>query len=1172
MLLKLTNDQFGIATKTLQTCSPPPSRDASDLGNPSNMPDLPLNLELVEIQVPLERPTIERVLPDLDTVSLALEAAFAASSTSVRVHNDQLDARALMWALFAIYSPVSKVEAANRCEIALALAEHVFPGVPSSIASNIHLRSLALNTPQAFLYLLHEQRKMHFSTNSDNLSDYSPSSRWKAENSFDSWKIQDLKRIGNIDRLLNGDSTLETFPSPILIVQLFQARHISYDKNSHPKSITVTLSFEMKSGRSEKRKMVGIATGEFGTSTNLDSTPFILPFSLESHKKLRNSTTEEQVIEHWKQQQATLLIKVRNGGANSKVNNTTIGKARIPLADIFEKYRGNLQAASEAHWITLGALTAPEVLLKTVFVLPSDHLRLEACPISLGTTYARLSNRLHTTQKNVASLNSHAILDSFASFFGIGPIRVQLASLESLLLFGDTRVAYDRMMRHIQSLDEIEKTNSKNGENLPMTLAEASLYKHLRPSVQKYAISLVCNCIEAFPDNYPSGALRRAIQMARHFSSPGVKFTDELATHLRVGAKKAFYQALYPHLVLDEALIAKQISENGIRDQKMPYPLESFATIAKAISMVRKVVAKHEQYYSDEFKQEIGMDSTSIYVEVFVEMLSRTLEWYFLEGHPELRRERRGSVGKQAEAEAQEVMEHRLVFQSVDAIRWIVKHWQAHTKVDLNAKIPIYDYLEHGTRWWLESLDTQMQRWAAEVLLTDDFEPLDVGLNLLHSQSVIHLFSISHEALGVITPVLAKWTKPSALDHLEYFVRCFCKSAEMYCMNVEVMFTQQTSSERVKSRVPSSNEEKRVSQEKSSGKKQKFAAPVAVKSLFAPILRSTKFNQVAGKMQGILRITEDPSQLLPQEQRFQVTRRICVQMNNVDTVRTLINERAEMLYNLYETILEGPLKSLSSSTSKKSDQSVTASKGGKPNSCSNEEKLILVKQEMEDWIADRFQHSLRSIRSVSEGLVNELCSGLLIFIESMLFFIVRMYRSEDDGKVRNEGNRLMSKLTSKGSVSAEEVSQEMEPVFEFLDDTVEALSKHLHYDVFKRLVKCLWMGIAEILEDALLPHAEKHLMKPDQISKLLCIDLQLKEYFTYDGESLPETIAEATLHEHQLVSASLSKPAKDIIEMMQESKSKHLVDLLTRLLKLKAEKDSYARDWVRQQDLRIQSR
>lgn len=466
-----------------------------------------------------------------------------------------------------------------------------------------------------------------------------------------------------------------------------------------------------------------------------------------------------------------------------------------------------------------------------------------------------------------------------------------------------------------------------------------------------------------------------------------------------------------------------------------------------------------------------------------------------------------------------------------------MQHWQKYSKKDLKQLLPIYDHLEHGAHWWLESLSTQLLRWAAEVILLDDFEPIDSRLGLLHSQSVVHLFSISHEALGVITPVFAKWTKPTVFDHLEYFVRGFCKSAEIYCANVEVVFTQQTSVEKDKSRVPSSANAHRASVE---GRKRN-TAPVAIPSLFSPLVHSSKFSQFTNRVNLLLRITEDPSQLLPADQRYTVTQRLCVQMNNVDIVRTLLNERADVLYDLYNEIYEDTMKPIK-----------------------NGEDLRPPKEDKEDWINTRFQPCLLSIRSIAQGLLNEICNGLNPFIEAMLYFILRMYRDPNDSKVRNEGNRIMSKITSKAHVSSDEVSEELEPVFEFLDSTVEILSSNLYYAVFKRFLRHLWSdGIATMLEDALLPHHEKHLMKPEQVSKFLLMEAYLKEYFCADGESLPASIAEETLLTHQMVCASLTKSTTEVIETIHTHKdSENLVRLLTRLLRLRADnKDAAARKY-----------
>jgi len=1098
------------------------------------------------LKAPIPLPSLDRALPEVDSVALALESAFARSRHSLRVHNDQLDERTLLWTILSIHSPVSKISSDKRYDLSISVVESVFPGLMAAKAEHIHLLSRALTTPQSYLYLLREMRLLMDAKDVGCVSDYVPASRWLHPLALNAWRLNESARISELDKQLSGDSSIDTLPPPVLVLQLLQTRHLSLEKFTHPKSLSVTVYVASRAGNSEKRKMVGIKTSVFGTATLLDSTPHLFHYGLDFGKKAKKSSTHAEVMDFWASQQAELVVKVRDEHAISKINSGTIGKLRLPLVELFQKYRANDQEACGAHWCTLGTAASPELLLKTVFVLPSDHLKLDPSPIPLSITYSRLSNRLFATGKSAAAQHTHAILESFAALFGISSLRVQLASLESHLLFGDSRLAIDRMVRILEQLEGVIPKAGQNPEGTMVTVSEASLYRQLLPAVQKYAIALCNNCVEAFPNNFPSGSLKRALQLAMHFW-PKNSSSELLSKELRVNAALSFYRCLYPNAVIDESLAQKTFGKgvDSLRGKKLPHPLSSFAPVHQCLKFVKNVVEQHELYFNEEFKAEAKVDATRLYVDTFVELLAQVLCSYFMEGHHELTRERRGSSPEQAEEE--EAVEHRLVFQSVDAVVWLMTSWQKHTAKDLKTLIPIYDYLEHGTQWWLESLNTQMQRWAAEVLVVDDFEPMDLDLKLLHSQSVVHLFSISHEALGVITPILAKWTKPTALDHLEYFVQGFCKSAEMYCLNVEAMFTQQTSTQRERSKVPTSAEEKRVSTEQFLGKRRaKFVPPVAIKSLFAPILRSPKFNQFAGRMQDMLRISEDPSQLLPQDQRFQVTQRICVQINNVETVRSLISERAEMLYNLYQTIYDGPLKPLPGTPDER------AKKSGE-----------------DDWIADRFQHSLLAIRSVSDGLLNELCSGLLPFIESMLFFILRMYRG-DDGKVRNEGNRIMSKLTSKAAVSNEEVSQEMEPIFEFLDYSVEVLSKNLYYAVFKKFVRTLWNGISRMLEDALLPHAEKHFMKPDQIAKFLCVGVQFKDYFTYDGESLPEDVANDSLHYHQLTAASLTKPTSDILEMMDTHQPGQVTALLTRLLRLRAEnKDARARDWLRRQDLGI---
>lgn len=1077
----------------------------------------------------------------------------------------------------------------------------------------------------------------------------------------------DLKRISGIEKSVAAiDGGVAASHCSFLVLDLLSARLLSSSAQSHPKLLSIMASIEYKTNKGEKRKVNGIKAGEFGKASPFGCAPMVFPLGTESGKKQKAIENEEQFLDYLVSQNATLCLKLKNEVAVPKLSSGTMGKVRISVSEILKLRRSTKPGASEAHWISLGGAKGPELQIRSLVVFPADHLKLEDSALTIGATYTRLSNRLYEAlAQHRTAMNGHVLLENFSSLFGVAPARQHLASLESNLLFGDSRVSFDRMLRLCQQLDDAEGRKS-GGETshptsslpspilpvsatssnpppplevsshsepslptqpkstLPLTIYESSLYAQLRPSVLQLALKLSSNCVESFPGNFPSGSLKRTLQLGKYLSPK--EFTTALLLEMKRSAIKRYFVSMWPMKDGDDvdkaveeemkkvemelkgtnnlsdfgfnltpSLMNLSLNSSSGESKYLPFKLETFESVQSALIYSKTVVEELDVHFSRDFEEEMqGMKVASRVAESLIDLIIRSCKAYFLEtvttNSGDNKRGKQNNVETMEEEDERKTKENKKVFETVDKLAWLIKHWQVYTTRRLVTEIPIYDYLEEGTVWWLEKLNGAMQKWSADVLLCDDFEPVERDMNLLHSSSVVHLFSISHEALSVISPLLLGWETPRVWTHLETFIRGFSQSAEMYCLNIEVLFTAFTGRERDKTRVPterlrsSSSASKQKNSSSGSSTSSSTAShqnptrfstpPVALKSLFAPVLKSPKVLHIAQKMNAMLRISEDPSSLLPQDARFQVTTHICVQMNNVETVRNLIVERAEALYGLYERVWAGPAREQFEPEKENVDRDLISfsSPPSTPNQKHPRDTSSPIsfqvskkpKTEMDDWIGERFQTTLKSIRSVGDGLVNALCSGLLPFIEAMLYYILRMYRSPDDGKVRNEANRLLAKLTSKTNVSDEEVTTEMEPVFEFLDYSVEVLSKNLYYAVFKRFVRSLWNGISASLEGALLPHAEKHLMKPDQIAKFLIIEAQLRDYFIYDGESLPEQVAQSTLHSHQLLAAALSKSTAEVIDVWENTETGHTKSLLAKLLHLRANnKDSQAKGWVR---------
>lgn len=1093
----------------------------------------------------------DRNAPEKDSVSLVLESSTNRSKQPLQAQNAFIDETALLWAMISLYSPVSRVSSDDRSSCRSALASLVFPAISEAKRQQLLLMASSFAAPASLVLLAHEMRNK---LAQPSMSDYALPSLWSKPTHFDSWKEGELKRLHAFDLANHGlDSTAEPRQMPAIVFQLLRARQLSRAESSHPKHLYITVTLESKSGMGEKRKLGSVKTDEFGKVTTLDLEPSMMFLDWDPKGKIKAEDREKSFAEYLTSQHACLCIKVKNESLKSSFSSGTIGKARLPLADLFQQHKISLNGAKEPEWITLSNAGGPEIEVRFLAVTLSEGLRLTEDIGTIGTIYTRLSNRIASSSAAGNTVpQSKAILESFAALFGVGPVRSNLVSLESHLLFGDSRVAVDRMMRMIQSLDAMD------GGTDPFTIWERSNYALLRSSLLQHALHLASNCLVSFPGNYPSGSLKRTLQLGKYLEPK--KFAESLLLEVKLVTIKGYTDAMWSDISLTrEALlkIVEELSNGTFKLASLFRRLDTFESVQRGVRYSKKVVQEHEAHFKDEFVGEVGFDSAKNVAEILASLVIATCKAYFNETQPLIYGNPAAFGLLGSEMDDVKSAENKLIFSSVESLSWITVNLQKYCANRLKAEIPIYDYLEHGTQWWLEALHTAMQKWAADSLFVDDFEPVDASANLLHSGSVVHLFSISHEAIMVIAPVLERWETPRVWTHFDSLISSFTRSTEMYCLNIEAMFAQLTGVQKQQERTSKSH------------KKGSSAPPAAIRSLFAPVLRSSQLNHFAGKLQGVLRLAEDPSAAVPQDARFQVTKRICVQMNNVETVRILVAERAETLYQLYERIWAGP----SRATFEPENSSSTPRSGNKTNggsSSNGAEVSKAPKADMDDWIGERFQKTLLAIRTVSDSLINELCSGLLPFIEAMLYYILRMYRSQDDGMVRNESQRIMARLASQASVSDDEVSKEMEPVFEFLDDTVAAMSAGLYFSVFKKLLKEFWLQITASLEEVLVPKSDKHIMKTDQIAKFLLMESQLKDYFCYDGDSLPESLANSTLHSHHIVAAALHKKTHDVIDILNHCEDERAQALLKRLiLGRDHKKDHTARDWARSNDLAL---
>lgn len=1082
----------------------------------------------------------DRNVPDKDSVFLYLQSSSNKSKHPISIQSTLIDETALLWAIISISSHTSRVSSEALSSCRSALVAHVFPEVSSSKREQMLLTATALSSPTSLAFLAHEMRNQ---LSHPSMSDYADPSLWSNSKHYDSWKETELKRLSAFDHSNHAiDSTVEPLLMPSIVFQVLRAKQLSRTEQAHPKHLCITVSIELKGGGGEKRKLSNITPDQFGKVTSLELEPLALFLDWDPKNKVKSEDREKAFMDYLTAQHANLCIKIKNESLITSFNTGTIGKVRIPIADLMEKHKSRPSGAFDPEWISLGPSGGPELEMRFMALTPQDCLRLSDSFATIGTIYTRLSNRIAASSAAGNTIpESRALCESFAALFGVGSVRTNLVSLESHLLFGDSRVAVDRMMRMIQTLDGM-------GDSEPFTLWERSNYQLLRSSLLQHTLHIASNCLATFPGNFPSGGLKRTLQLGKYLDSKN--FAATVLLEVKLVTIKGFTDAMWSDITLTrEALvtIADELKAGTFKLSSLFRRLETYASVQRGLQYAKKVVLEHESHFKDEFVAEVGFDSAKTAAEILASLVIATCKAYFNETQPIIYGNPSffGLLG--SEMDDVKSTENKLIFASVENLSWITTNLQKYCAVNLKAEIPVYDYLEHGTQWWLEALSTAMQKWAADSLFVDDFEPVDAASNLLHSASVVHLFSISHEAVMVITPVLERWETPRVWTHFDALIASFTRSTEMYCLNIEAMFAQLTGDQK---------QNERTGKIRNSQKKTPASAPpVAIRNLFAPVLRSTKVNQFTGKISSLLRLAEDPAAALPQDARFQVTRRICVQMNNVETVRVLVAERSEVLYGLYERVWDGPSRETFEPESHQS-----SSNG---NTVSKRAKV-----EMDDWIGERFQKTMLAIRTVSDSLITELCSGLVPFIEAMLYYIMRMYRSQDDGMVRNESQRIMAILASQANVSESEVSYEMEPVFEFLDDTVAALSAGLYFSVFKKILKEFWLQIAVSLEDALVPKSDVHTMKSDQIAKFLLIESLLKDYFCYDGDSLPESFADSILHSHHIVAAALHKKTTEVIDILNHCEDERAQRLLKKLLHGRAhKKDHAAKDWSRAQDL-----
>jgi hypothetical protein len=79
-------------------------------------------------------------------------------------------------------------------------------------------------------------------------------------------------------------------------------------------------------------------------------------------------------------------------------------------------------------------------------------------------------------------------------------------------------------------------------------------------------------------------------------------------------------------------------------------------------------------------------------------------------------------------------------------------------------------------------MDANLYKWTLNSQIVDDFKP--IGPEILHSNSVVDLFSATSLALDYLKPILSQWDLPSVYDFLDRFIDSVAKTATKFCQRI----------------------------------------------------------------------------------------------------------------------------------------------------------------------------------------------------------------------------------------------------------------------------------------------------------------------------------------------------------------------------------------------------
>lgn len=114
-------------------------------------------------------------------------------------------------------------------------------------------------------------------------------------------------------------------------------------------------------------------------------------------------------------------------------------------------------------------------------------------------------------------------------------------------------------------------------------------------------------------------------------------------------------------------------------------------------------------------------------------------------------------------------------------LNYLANNWLPYLP-GVEKRLSIDSFVEKHVLSWIDEMDANLYKWTLNSQIVDDFKP--IGPEVLHSNSVVDLFTATGFAFEYLKPILTQWTQASVYSFLDRFIESVNKSAFKFCERI----------------------------------------------------------------------------------------------------------------------------------------------------------------------------------------------------------------------------------------------------------------------------------------------------------------------------------------------------------------------------------------------------